>query len=575
MKPKFLVLLVITTLAGSRCLAQKAAIQMARYYKELQQSFDSSQAFQTVEFVEKRWRLAGNTGFNESIHYVESILLKAGYTKETKNEKEAVLTYRIEKRPLRRPAWEPVDASVTIAGEAEPLLSFSSNRNMLAINSGSTPAGGVEAELIPVKSAKELDTLDIKGKIVFGETYIQDLYATATEHGALGVMFFRVPAYNQPAKHINSISFQSIPYKDSISQKWAILLSYAASEKLKTAVRKGRVILKVNVVSRFIQSEELTLVANIRGSIKPDERFVFSAHVQEPGANDNASGVGALAEMARVSAQFVKQGKLKPKRTITFLWGDEIVSTNRYIKDDSVRARGILWGMSLDMVGEDTKKTGGSFLIEKMPDPSAVWTRGEEKHTEWGGSPMKESDIRPHYFNDYVLNRCLDRARQNNWIVKTNPFEGGSDHTPFLNARKPGLLLWHFTDVYYHTDADRIDKVSAEELKNVGIAGLVAAYMLVSADQSTTMLLIKEIESAAKKRLDTELALSIDSVRNGGDRLLEKHILEVWAKYYEEALAAMTDINVGGNTAAIAAAIRESQTNIKSKLNNCLTHLAQ
>ena len=26
----------------------------------------------------------------------------------------------------------------------------------------------------------------------------------------------------------------------------------------------------------------------------------------------------------------------------------------------------------LDMVGEDTEKTGGTFLIEKMPDPSAV-----------------------------------------------------------------------------------------------------------------------------------------------------------------------------------------------------------
>ena len=31
----------------------------------------------------------------------------------------------------------------------------------------------------------------------------------------------------------------------------------------------------------------------------------------------------------------------------------------------SVRTRGVKWGVSLDMVGEDTKKTGGTFLIEK------------------------------------------------------------------------------------------------------------------------------------------------------------------------------------------------------------------
>ena len=40
------------------------------------------------------------------------------------------------------------------------------------------------------------------------------------------------------------------------------------------------------------------------------------------------------------------------------------------------------------MVGENTDITGGIFLIEKMPNPSAVWTRGNDKHTEWGGRKM-------------------------------------------------------------------------------------------------------------------------------------------------------------------------------------------
>jgi len=80
--------------------------------------------------------------------------------------------------------------------------------------------------------------------------------------------------------------------------------------------------------------------------------------------------------MARLTAQLVTAKQIAPQRTITFLWGDEIISTGRYIRDDSVRAKGIKWGLSLDMVGEDVQKTGGSFLIEKMPDPSAIWTRG-------------------------------------------------------------------------------------------------------------------------------------------------------------------------------------------------------
>ena len=127
--------------------------------------------------------------------------------------------------------------------------------------------------------------------------------------------------------------------------------------------------------TRWREADELTLVAEIRGSRRPGERFVFSAHVQEPGANDNASGVGCQAEMARVAAGLTQDGRVDPERTITFLWGDEIRATHRFIHDDPARATGIRWGVSLDMVGEDTDKTGGSFLLEKMPDPSAVWPR--------------------------------------------------------------------------------------------------------------------------------------------------------------------------------------------------------
>ena len=102
-------------------------------------------------------------------------------------------------------------------------------------------------------------------------------------------------------------------------------------------------------------------MAEVRGARRPGERFVFSAHVQEPGANDNASGVGALAEMARVTAKLVRGGQQNPLRTITFLWGDEISSTARFLREDSVRTAGVRWGMSLDMVGEDTERREGPF----------------------------------------------------------------------------------------------------------------------------------------------------------------------------------------------------------------------
>ncbi|THU41300.1 M28 family peptidase [Niastella caeni] len=558
--------LLLLHAATSSLWAQPSAREK-KYFNLLQKTFDEQQAYNTVWFVEQRWRLAGNSGFNESIYHVEKILQQAGYKKETDGEATGTLTYRIEKRPMKHKTWEPVDASLYIVGDKEPLLQFRTNRNMIAMYSASTPAEGVTAELVYIGkgSAKEWEGKDVKGKIVMGEAGIGGVYSNAMKNGAIGALAYSMHAYNQPTKYTNSIQFQGIGYTDSLRQKWGLLLSYAAKEKLKAAIAKGPVTVKVVVNTRIYESEELTLVANVRGKTQPNERFVFSAHVQEPGANDNATGVGTLAEMARTTALLVQKKKVVPQRTLTFLWGDEVVSTRRYIQDDTVRAKGIKWGLSLDMVGEDTQKTGGTFLIEKMPDPSAIWTRGEEKHSEWGGSPMKEEDMFPHYFNDLLLNRCLFEAANTGWVVRTNPFEGGSDHTPFLNARIPGLLMWHFTDVFYHTDADRLDMVSPMEMKHVAKSALATAYLLTTADNKTAVALINDITRNALKRLETEFNLSIKAVQEGNDKAKEKHILEVWSDWYIKALACTIDIPAGEAGRKVREAIEKAQQHIRQQ----------
>jgi aminopeptidase YwaD len=547
--------------------AQQRFATEKKYAGILHTVFNGNNAYETVGFVEQRFRVVGNHGFNESIYYVEKILHQAGFIKETTGESDAILTYRMEKRPLKNPAWDPVDAQVFIISDSIPLLEFKTNRNMLSINSASTPPEGVIAEVVDVGkgSKEELKAKDVKGKIAFAETGIGSIYENALKAGAIGAFAYSIPSYNQPEKYQQSIQFQGIRYSDSLNQKWGILLSFAARKRLKTALVNGPVFVKVIVKSAIYPSEELTLVANIRGSQKPDERFVFSAHVQEPGANDNASGVGVLAEMARVSARLVKDGKFAPERTITFLWGDEIVSTDRYIRDDSIRAKGIKWGLSLDMVGEDTKKTGGTFLIEKMPDPSSVWTRGNDKHTAWGGSPLRESELFPHYFNDLLLNCCRQEARGNDWVVNTNPFEGGSDHVPFLEAKIPGLLMWHFTDVFYHTDADRLDMVSKEEMKHCGVSALVTAYLLTTANAKTAISLINDVTVNALQRLETEFALSKKNIGEGADRGKEQHILKAWEDWYVAAIGAAAEIPVQGADAGVQKAIREAQKKIQEK----------
>jgi hypothetical protein len=545
---------------------RKETPEIVRHYLELTRPlFSGQRAYDQVAFMDQYFRWPGNTGFNASIRRVEETLKAAGYVEESKAPKSAVLTYRIEHRPIKQPAWDPVDASVTIIGESSPVLQWSTNRNMLAIASFSTPDTGVVAQLVDVGKGTpaDYDKASVAGKIVLSDGGIGRVFPEAVQkRGAIGALSFSMPAYTQPDVHTHSIQFGSIPY-DSVKRSWGIPLSKDAVDHLRGALAKGPVMVRVKTKSKMFASDELTLVAEVHGNAAPSERYVLSAHVQEPGANDNASGVGDLSEMARVLGVLVNNKSIAPKRTITMLFGLEIAQTRNFLADDSVRTRGVRWGLSMDMTGEDTKKTGGTFLIEKMPDPSAVWTRGDEHHSEWGGRPIAKSEIVPSFYNDYLLARCLDQAAATGWVVRTNPFEGGSDHTPFLQFKKPGALFWHFTDVYYHTDGDRIDKVSKDELVNVGNAALASVLTLTSADGATARALIAELEHAAIARLDVETALSKTALGEGGKVAEQEDILKTWTDYYVASLHTMTDIEVGGSSRETLAAIDAAAERVK------------
>lgn len=537
----------------------------------IQESFIGDLAYETTAFVEQYWRVVGNTGFNESIYYIAKNLERVGFVLEEKATASNRLTYRIEKRPLKNPTWEMVDARVTINGKEAPLLAHATNRNMVALNSYSTPKEGVTAEVIYVQDVQKLKNMDVKGKIVFAETSPSRIFNEAIiKGGAVGLMTYDNPSYLQPEKNTTSIQFRSIPLNSKL-KSWAIALSFEAKEYLKEALLKGPTNLNVQIETKIYDSEELTIVADIKGQKLPKERLVFSAHIQEPGANDNATGVGVALEMATLSAKLLKENAWNPTRTLTFLWGDEIVSTGRYVQEDKTRAQDIKWGISLDMVGENTDITGGSFLIEKMPDPSAVWTRGNDKHSEWGGSRMSLDQMKPHYLNDFVIREFEAQGKRANWEVNTNPFEGGSDHMPFLRSDIPSVLFWHFTDQFYHTDNDRLDKVSKETLKNVGTAALLSAYILLNADETTAKNMIDTIETAAITRLNEELKQGKIAIKKG-DKLAEQiEIIKAWEDWYVKAIA--TTVDMSPEATSLKEAIEKAQASVRATSEAALFEL--
>jgi aminopeptidase YwaD len=555
---------LLTALFASAANAQSSSPSIARYFQLARAELSGERARELVAFMDPTFRWPGNHAFDRALDRVIVQLRAAGYVPVDSARKDARLVYRIEQRPMRGPAWDLIDASLTIVGDSTPLLTLATNLNMLAINSYSTADSGVVAEVVDVGPGSVADyaRLNVAGKIVLADGPVSRVFNEAVgKRGAVGVLAYNMPAYTRPEINRSSIQFGSVPL-DTIHKRWGMPISRGARDAMRAVLARGPVRVRAIARTRFYPSVERTVVAEVRGTTYPDERFVISAHVQEPGANDNASGVGTLAEMARVLAKLSTTRAVQPERTVTMIFGNEIAQTRNFLAEDSVRARQVKWGLSLDMVGEDTKKTGGTFLIEKMPDPSAVWTRGQERHSEWGGSLLPRERIVPHYFNDFLLARCLDQARTTGWVVRTNPYEGGSDHAPFLEFGRPGVLFWHFTDQFYHTDGDRIGNVSADELHNVGVAALVSALTLTTANGAIARDIIAELEQAAIRRLEVEAALSRAAIEKGGSVDKEREILETWTNYYVNALAKTADIEVGTATEKTVHAISKAQKHV-------------
>jgi len=543
MRLKISVLLILVSFSFFKCTKNNISNPtISEYFELVRSDFKGDTAFETTSYVEQFWRIVGNEGFNKSIYRIVSKLEAFGYVLEENATKNDRFTYRIEKRPLEKQTWEPVQASLTLVDGNQKILDFSSNRNMIYINSISTPKGGVVADVVYVKSIEELEIADVRGKIVFAEMSPYKIGNRAIVlGGAIGLITYDNPSYLQPKKNVTSIQFRGYPY-DEKNKSWGIALSYEAKEKLKSSLINGKTKVKVDITTKIYPSEELTVVANIKGAKLPNENLVFSAHIQEPGANDNATGVGTQLEMAEITARLIKENKLELKRTLTYLWGDEIISTRRYVNEKEKNNPKTKWGISLDMVGENTKITGGTFLIEKMPDPSAIWTRGNDKHSEWGGDKLALEDMKPHYLNDFMISIFKKQGVHANWEVNTNPFEGGSDHVPFLKADIPGLLLWHFTDQFYHTDNDRIDKVSKETMVNVGTAALVSAYALLNADEDTMDQILKIVLDAGSTRLSEETLLSKKAIEKGASVKDEMKILNAWKAWYLQTLETIKDV---------------------------------
>jgi len=535
-------------------------------YRVVEASFDEERAFGVVLFMDRYWRVAGNPGFDATVDYLRDGLAQAGFDTEPEADDPHVARVWVEEYAGSGHGWDYQQGTVTLVGgsETEVLLSREQDRVSLCINSFPTPPDGLIARLVDVGAGNEDDYAgkDVTGAVVLGDGPVGALWQQAVrQRGAAGVISTAAPTYVRPASpdaftrddQWDVFQWGAIPYDPDI-RGFAFKASYRVTSRLRGALKAGPVRLRVQIDSTFHEGPSRTVIAEIPGRVAPHERIVMVAHIQEPGANDDASGCASLYELARALQAGIASGRIPaPDRTLTMLWVDEIRGSRQWLADHQADAGGVQYMFSLDMTGEDVTKTGGTFLIEKQPDPSAVWTRPSDPHSEWGASEVEADTLTGSLLNDLHLAVCARRARDTGWVVRTNPYEGGSDHTVFGRAGVPSLLNWHFTDRYYHTNLDRPDKTSPAELMNVGVAVATSAWWLASADQEDAKAAADLVEQAALARLTLEREQGQTLIVRADDRRAaeetEAAVFDAWKRWYAEALDSVLRLPVKGPSA--------------------------
>jgi len=501
-----------------------------RTYAAIQARVDEHVAMELATKIAPLWRVAGNSDFDRSLDWIQEQLQAGG------------IQTRTDVIPSTSQGWEMRDAVLRLDGPGgEIVLSRAQDRVPLAINSFSTPPGGLRTRLVDVGTGtddKAYEGKEVRGAVVLADGAIATVWNQAVKvRGAAGVISTQIAGYTKPAETPNVLQWGAIPY-EADRQSFGFKATPRAARRLRERLAAGPVQVHVQVDTVFHRRPVRTLVAEFPGAVLPDERIVLVAHVQEPGANDNASGCGTLAAAALAIQRAIRDRQIPPPaRTLTLLWGDENRASDAWIAEDKARASRVVAMMSLDMTGEDTTKTGGTFLIEKGPDPTAFWQRPSDPHTEWGASEVDRSLLRGSFLNDLHLAVALRRARDTGWVVRTNPYEGGSDHTSFAKIGVPALLSWHFTDRYYHTNLDTIDKVSPKEMGHVAALIATTAAFLAAADASDVAPLTRLLERARDERLTAERRDSAPA-----------EVMEAWRVWYDEAVASLARLSGADRT---------------------------
>jgi len=206
-------------------------------------------------------------------------------------------------------------------------------------------------------------------------------------------------------------------------------------------------------------------IATIRGSEKPEEYVILSAHFDSwdggTGATDNGTGTLVMMEAVRILKKYYPN----PKRTILVgLWGSEEQGLNgsrAFVEDHPKIVDGVQAVFNQDNgTGRVVRLSGGGFL--HAYDYLSRWLNAVPR------------DITQH------IETTFPGA----------PARGGSDYASFQAAGAPAFSLsslnWSYWNYTWHTNRDTYDKIIFDDVRNNAILTAILAYMASEDPEKTS-----------------------------------------------------------------------------------------
>ncbi len=463
---------------------------ISKFIDEVLSEVSGKFAFDWVSKISQYNRVVGSQDYHEVVEKVMKELISFGLD-EVKLYKYPADGKTKTWEWIVTQSWEITSGELSLIEPKKEILCRFQDIPMCIV--GRSKGCDITAELLDVgKGAVEEDfeELDVKGKIVLMEAPRLIIPALYAEKGALGVIVY--PGPERAAGYKGMTIYNRFPAlaEDLKTTTFGFSIPFEQALYLKELLNKSPVKVYAKIDAKVYDGELEVISAIIRGTEKPDEEIILTAHICHPaaGVNDNASGSAGLLELARSLTALIKKNILEtPKRTIRFLWVPEFHGTFPWVKEHEQVVKNALFNINLDMIGEHPLKVANPCSICLGPYS------------------------RPSILNDIIqyFTRIIADHPKGVAINGTNmamryriiPYSGGSDHCVFVGQPIgiPGMMIGH-DDPFWHSSLDTIEKCDSTELQRVIAIALCTSYICSIVDSESLINIWPFIEEGFYER---------------------------------------------------------------------------